>query len=91
MPMTESKRRHGKKDIAIYQAGMAKEGGRLDRLGKSLNVPKNVSSPKTTPVGPSKPTKEVAPLGEQGRGIIYSLKAKTAIEENKMERKEKKK
>ena len=44
MPKTESKRRIGKKDLAIYSEGRAKEGGRLAKAGASLNVPKKSAS-----------------------------------------------
>ena len=47
MPKTESKRRIGKKDLAIYSEGRAKEGGRLAKAGSSLNVPKKSTSKST--------------------------------------------
>lgn len=86
MPKTETKRKMGKKDVAIYQQGQAKKGGKLDKAMVALNVPKNVGypgapMPKKTPDKPQ--------LGEEGRGIIYTLKNRTAIEENKMERQSK--
>ena len=92
MPATKTKRNPGKRDIAIYQAGMAKDGGRLNKAGIMLNVPKNVSYPGSPlPKKATNPTAKGAPLGEQGRGIIQTLKNRTAIEENKQERLSKKK
>lgn len=51
MPKTETKRRIGKKDLAVYSRGQAKEGGRLDKAGQSLNVPKKA---RPTPAEPKK-------------------------------------
>ena len=86
MPKTETKRKMGKGDVAIYQQGSAKKGGKLDKAMTSLNVHKNfnVGNPLPARKSPDKPQ-----LGEEGRGIIYTLKNRTAIEENKMERKSK--
>ncbi len=40
MPKSEKPRRLGKGDIKVYSRGGAKEGGKLDKAGVSLNVPK---------------------------------------------------
>lgn len=88
MPKTQTPRKMGKKDINIYRQGMAKPGGKLDKAGVSLRVSKNVAVP-GSPL--PKKQKEGAGLGEEGRGIIYTLKKRTEIEENKQERKAKKK
>lgn len=88
MPKTKTPRKMGKKDINIYRQGMAKPGGKLDKAGVALRVSKNVAVP-GSPL--PKKEKEADYLGEKGRGIIYTLKNRTAIEENKQERKEKKK
>lgn len=85
MPATKSKRKIGKGDVAIYQSGKAKEGGKLNKVGVMMNIPKNVAVP-GSPLPPKK-TSDKPQLGEQGRGLIYTLKNRTAIEENKMERK----
>ena len=45
MPATKTKRKLGKGDVAIYQAGRAKEGGTLNRVGVMMNIPKNVAVP----------------------------------------------
>ena len=76
MPATKTKRKLGKGDVAIYQAGRAKEGGTLNRVGVMMNIPKNVAvpgaplPPKAKPA-PAKPAPAKSPpLGEGGRGLI---------------------
>lgn len=53
MPATKTKRKLGKADVAIYQAGRAKEGGTLNRVGVMMNIPKNVAVP-GAPLPPKK-------------------------------------
>lgn len=67
MPKTETKRRIGKKDLAIYSAGGAKEGGRLQKAGVALNVPKK--APKSEP----EPKAKRQPEGKMGIKLAPQL------------------
>ena len=67
MPKTESKRRIGKKDLAIYSEGRAKEGGRLAKAGASLNVPKKSASKSAAMAEKPKAKKEPSVMGYKVR------------------------
>jgi hypothetical protein len=62
MPKSESKRRIGKKDLAIYSAGGAKEGGRLAKAGVALNVPKKAPKAEPQPKAKRQPEGKMVPV-----------------------------
>lgn len=79
------------------QERIAKRQKDIDTLGaiskavESRTAKKQVQGDGTYSPKPEEKKREIPLLGEQGRGIIYHLKARTQIEENKHERLEKKK
>jgi hypothetical protein len=62
MPKSESKRKISKKDLAVYSAGGAKEGGRLHKVGVALNVPKKAPKSEPQPKAKRQPDAKVVPV-----------------------------
>lgn len=96
MPMTKAGTYKGtaSERIAKRQKDID-EIGRLSKVVESRTAKKQITASPKKPAVPGSPLppkkKEQDHLGEKGRGVVQTLKNRTAIEENKMERKEKRK